>query len=684
MQDGAKTVVHINECDAVTLSRVLQYLYKNDYSDDDDSTIILPPLIHSLLTAPPSLPLLEGPRSIENDTETQSLLIDLNREESHADKISQVCTDMQAFDLKPPAPFGSADISKAWAHVRVHSISHILEILDLSAHSMARLSERIVGAWNSDGFVEFVRTTFDLVGHETFGSGPCHLLASECASHIVALMGKVNFNRLVEQKPRLAYLIVMALVDRLQKFANGQVEQLSALLPSDWLDILRSSLGENVETGSAPRYSGTSTGLYNAASPTKQNDSQSIYIPDLKGIETVEDLKDSLFSAEDCRKITKVTKTSKGLWIVQFDSSEVMHEVLQRSPKQGNFSGLKLFAFLQRPPWKGGSTDTPEKSREGSTGAASENVSVQDVVHRQALQLTAHQKDIERLKAEHTEKNAEIANLRRRLIDLKPASSLSDVTPIKRKGRGTFTVEYNNEGSGSNLGGDAPASAVMHDLQEKDRQIAELNTKLEAITKEKEKEIRCLEHDLAEQEDLIRGIKGEARPLDNDQSVSTGSTNSAVADQLREEQKKTRTISAQLDALIKELNINNGGKNTFSTNLMVQLNEQKDLVADLRQQLLVKNNATKPVPQRDDQKIIIDKMANSLVEKDLALSAAKQASEQGKKKMKELSSQVDKLARDKKTLSEDKEQLSAKISKLVAEMKQKPLVRATFTFFIFC
>ena len=44
--------------------------------------------------------------------------------------------------------------------------------------------------------------------------------ASEYASYIVTMMRKVNFNELVKQKPRLAYPIIMALVDRLQKFAE--------------------------------------------------------------------------------------------------------------------------------------------------------------------------------------------------------------------------------------------------------------------------------------------------------------------------------------------------------------------------------------------------------------------------------------------------------------------------------
>ena len=66
-------------------------------------------------------------------------------------------------------------------------------------------------------------------------------------------------------------------------------------------------------------------------SPGAQEPSKGIFITGTY-LNSPDEIKSQLFSAEDAAKITNVEKSSKGPWIAHFDTSETMQEVLKRSP----------------------------------------------------------------------------------------------------------------------------------------------------------------------------------------------------------------------------------------------------------------------------------------------------------------------------------------------------------------
>ena len=103
----------------------------------------------------------------------------------------------------------------------------------------------------------------------------------------------------------------------------------------------------------------------------EQKPSQAIYVPNLNGVETEDELKQALFSEDDIKKIVKVEKTTKNFWIVHFGSPEEMQEVLKRSPtKEGRFGTLKLSEFRTRGGSRGGFAGSWGSTRGGAAGGS--------------------------------------------------------------------------------------------------------------------------------------------------------------------------------------------------------------------------------------------------------------------------------------------------------------------------
>ncbi|KAF2485464.1 hypothetical protein BDY17DRAFT_308839 [Neohortaea acidophila] len=69
-------------------------------------------------------------------------------------------------------------------------------------------------------------------------------------------------------------------------------------------------------------------------SPGPQEPSKGIFISNTYNLNTAEEVKSQLFSAEDAEKITNVEKSAKGPWIAYFATPEIMQEVLKRSPSK--------------------------------------------------------------------------------------------------------------------------------------------------------------------------------------------------------------------------------------------------------------------------------------------------------------------------------------------------------------
>lgn len=101
---------------------------------------------------------------------------------------------------------------------------------------------------------------------------------------------------------------------------------------------------------------GTTTAPETRSTPAPQEPvkpSQAIFIPPIAGDKNEESEVQKIFSEEDFKKITKLEKTTKGFWIANFESTEIMQEVLKRSPAtDSKYSNLRISEF--RPPRPGG------------------------------------------------------------------------------------------------------------------------------------------------------------------------------------------------------------------------------------------------------------------------------------------------------------------------------------------
>lgn len=121
----------------------------------------------------------------------------------------------------------------------------------------------------------------------------------------------------------------------------------------------------NLPTKDAPQMNGTGSNDRSKSDTTpvqKQRDAQpaspqqepskGIFIANLFGNFTVDDVRSNLFTTEDAAKITNLEKTQKGPWVAHFATPEIMQEVLKRGVssdagekfKVARFSAYRAFA----------------------------------------------------------------------------------------------------------------------------------------------------------------------------------------------------------------------------------------------------------------------------------------------------------------------------------------------------
>ncbi|KAK8192488.1 hypothetical protein M8818_007656 [Zalaria obscura] len=220
-----KQILNVTNFDAATIHRLLQYLYTDEYDDDDAQTQLqLPPL--AIDTPQPSpQKLLEGPVSTPGQgsanesngsytsRSSNDLLIDVKNDEGFQAAMTNVCTDLQQLDLAAPAPFSHPVLVKFWNNFRVFNASKEFGVPLLTVLSLNKMDVDLQSTYPLVGFTELVRVVFDTTN--TIIEEPALFLAEGCASHISSLIRYTSFENLLKVKPLLGYLVIKELVKHL-------------------------------------------------------------------------------------------------------------------------------------------------------------------------------------------------------------------------------------------------------------------------------------------------------------------------------------------------------------------------------------------------------------------------------------------------------------------------------------
>lgn len=377
-------------------------------------------------------------------------------------------------------------------------------------------------------------------------------------------MDKESFHRLVETKPRLAYLIIKALVEQIKRGRKGVLEDTKAIVKPDIL----------AESGD--------------------------------------------LAVTEAQVKVLIQKNSLVRKMMENDVEARVSQEEKRLREEHDKAIL----------------DKPETSLQ----------ELQSVIQSSLDDLAKHRSEVERLTKRNNELEAEskgrptqdqLAIKERQLADLQQrfeqiqnsenaAVPVRAPSPVKRKGRGSFTFSDEEIESAVDDGPKFPSQARQVDPAANAQEVEKLKKQVSLLFKDRDRavgELTSLKYELQDQDDLIKQLRARVSAQSSGKTVTDQDMKNMDTVRAREE---LETARAHIDALGKQISANSAGKNTTNTQLMVRLNEEKQLVADLTEKLR-KANGTDLGAQITVKEKAIEELKKQMAEKTTNLERARES-----------------------------------------------------------